>query len=554
VRRYSLLFSCVLLPAAIAVAQDVNIQAELLSPVGTETSRKGDPISARVLSPAGMQGAVLGGKITESKSGQKLGGRSVLSFAFDTLSSGGQSVSISSEVRSVANSKGRLNTDDEGRVIRSSNGNVAKLAGGSGAGALIGGLAGGGKGAAIGAAAGGVASLVLIEVACDGPNVKLEPGSKVNLVAKSRGGKPLTSFAANTAPAAPAPAAAPVVAAAAAPVAQPAAVAAPATTVPPAGAEQPELTTLKSDFVPGEKTIFYDDFTDMTAGEAPPHFKVRGAAPELKAGGTLRQLTVVAGGSLFPNITGLPANFTFEAETKYEVPRGNVKTFMVLSSKTREAFLLYTTVSTESLDLVISKRDPYEELGRKRIKSDWNQPIKFALWMQNGRVRVFVNGEKQLDANQVELKPIDKVEMRTELAGVGTSMGYRTVRFAESTPDFSQMISSGRYVTHGILFDTDSDRIKPESAPVIQSIAKGLETNPNLKLLIEGYTDSVGNADHNLDLSKRRAAAVKTVLVAQFKVDAARLNTAGLGAAKPIDSNDTPQGRAQNRRVEFVKQ
>ena len=129
------------------------------------------------------------------------------------------------------------------------------------------------------------------------------------------------------------------------------------------------------------------------------------------------------------------------------------------------------------------------------------------------------------------------------------------VRFAESTPDFSQMISSsGRYVSHGILFDTDSDRLKAESAPAMQGIAKGLETNPNLKLQIEGHTDSVGNAAHNLDLSKRRAEAVKAVLSTQFKVDAARLTTAGLGATKPMDSNDTPQGRAQNRRVEFVKQ
>jgi outer membrane protein OmpA-like peptidoglycan-associated protein len=88
---------------------------------------------------------------------------------------------------------------------------------------------------------------------------------------------------------------------------------------------------------------------------------------------------------------------------------------------------------------------------------------------------------------------------------------------------------------------------------VIQAIAKGIESNPALNLLIEGHTDSVGNAAQNLDLSKRRAAAVKTVLVGQFKVDAARLTTDGLGAAKPIDSNDTPQGRSQNRRVEFVK-
>ena len=62
---------------------------------------------------------------------------------------------------------------------------------------------------------------------------------------------------------------------------------------------QPEMTTLKSAFIPGEKTIFYDDFTDMSAGDAPPHFKVRGAAPELQAAGNVRQLTVSQRGSIF---------------------------------------------------------------------------------------------------------------------------------------------------------------------------------------------------------------------------------------------------------------
>jgi outer membrane protein OmpA-like peptidoglycan-associated protein len=205
--------------------------------------------------------------------------------------------------------------------------------------------------------------------------------------------------------------------------------------------------------------------------------------------------------------------------------------------------------------MTCSLRAPYQELGRKRAPLSWDEPVKLALWVQNGRIRVFTNGEKQLDFNQVDLPPIDSVELAHDFYGTNQAIGYRTVRFAESTPDFSQVIaSSGRYVTHGILFDTDSDRLKPESAPVVQSVARGLETNPSLNLLIEGHTDSVGNAAHNLDLSKRRAEAVKTVLVSQFKIDAARLTTAGLGATKPIDSNDTPQGRAQNRRVEFVRQ
>ena len=150
---------------------------------------------------------------------------------------------------------------------------------------------------------------------------------------------------------------------------------------------------------------------------------------------------------------------------------------------------------------------------------------------------------------------VDRVEMVTGFWGGKPSLGYRTVRFAESTPDVSQaLLSSGRYVCHGILFDTGSDRLKPESAAAIHSIARALETDPALKLLIEGHTDAVGSAGSNQDLSRRRAEAVKAVLVSQFTVDAARLTTNGLGATRPIDSNDTPQGRAQNRRVEFVKQ
>lgn len=321
-----------------------------------------------------------------------------------------------------------------------------------------------------------------------------------------------------------------------------------------AATAQPEMATLKATFIPGDKTIFYDDFTDMTADDAPPHFKVRGAGVSLKAGGSVRQLTITQRGSLFPNLTALPKNFTYEAELAVETPKRAIAN-LLLSSKSKPILLLSTSATAKDTDLVASLRTPYQELGRKRVPTNWNEPVKLALWVQNGRVRVFLNGEKHLDFNQVEMPLIDSVEMSHDFYGANQALGYRSVRFAESTPDFSQVITSaGRFVTHGILFDTDSDRLKPESAPTIQTIAKGLETNPNLRLLIEGHTDSVGNASHNLDLSKRRAEAVKSVLVAQFQVDAARLATTGLGATKPIDTNDTPQGRSQNRRVELVKQ
>ena len=324
----------------------------------------------------------------------------------------------------------------------------------------------------------------------------------------------------------------------------------------PLTAQQPQFTTVRAEFLPGERTIFYDDFSDMLAGDAPSHFRVRGSAPELSVSGALRQLTYTRNGALTPNLTALPANFTYESEVKFAITQGTAHLYLMLFSRDREACTWHLWAESNAAGMWVAQRVPrYEELGRSTFRLDLSQPVKLAMWVQDGRVRVFVNGERQLDVNQVQLPPIDRVEMRTEFGGTGASAGYRWVRFAESAPDFSAVIgASGRYVSHGILFDTDSDQLQPESAPALKIVARGLTANPSLRLLIEGHTDAVGDAAHNLDLSTRRAEAVKTVLATQFGVDAARLTTAGLGSTKPMETNDTPAGRAQNRRVEFVRQ
>jgi OOP family OmpA-OmpF porin len=116
------------------------------------------------------------------------------------------------------------------------------------------------------------------------------------------------------------------------------------------------------------------------------------------------------------------------------------------------------------------------------------------------------------------------------------------------------MATTGKYVTHGIYFDTDSDVLKPQPAGVIKEISSALYKHPDTKLEIDGYTDPTGNVAHNLDLSNRRAEAVMKVLVAQSGIDQSRSTAKRYGDANPIASNDTPAGCARNRRVEFIKQ
>jgi len=117
-----------------------------------------------------------------------------------------------------------------------------------------------------------------------------------------------------------------------------------------------------------------------------------------------------------------------------------------------------------------------------------------------------------------------------------------------------QLAETKKAVTWGIYFDFNKDTIKPESAPVLKEIAQAMTNNPEWKLTVAGNTDNIGGDAYNLDLSKRRAAAVKQALVTQYHIGPDRLATDGYGASHPIEPNDTLEGRARNRRVELTRE
>ena len=128
------------------------------------------------------------------------------------------------------------------------------------------------------------------------------------------------------------------------------------------------------------------------------------------------------------------------------------------------------------------------------------------------------------------------------------------LRLAVGAPDTrNKLMTEGKWVTHGILFDVNSDKIRGESYGTLKSIASVLKESADLKVKIIGHTDSDGDDAKNLDLSKRRAASVKSMLTSEFGIDAARMETDGKGESQPAGKNDSPAGKANNRRVEFVK-
>ena len=115
-----------------------------------------------------------------------------------------------------------------------------------------------------------------------------------------------------------------------------------------------------------------------------------------------------------------------------------------------------------------------------------------------------------------------------------------------------ELAKEKKALVYGIYFDYKSDEIKKESEPVLKEIAQAMADKPDWKLTITGHTDNIGGHKYNLDLSQRRAAAVKKALVERYHEDPNRLSTGGDGDFHPVDTNDTLEGRARNRRVELT--
>jgi outer membrane protein OmpA-like peptidoglycan-associated protein len=188
------------------------------------------------------------------------------------------------------------------------------------------------------------------------------------------------------------------------------------------------------------------------------------------------------------------------------------------------------------------------------------EPVAFPVLVNNEAVEVpAIHIRGTLDNERRHyyiLDDPDNALMLRASDGVDSSQMVRIAFPIASEPAAleARLKKDGRVDIYGIYFDFSKSTLRPESERVLDEIATVLKNNPTWTLKVEGHTDNVGGSDYNLDLSKRRSSAVKAALVERYRIASDRLIPDGLGAARPKASNDTLSGRAQNRRVELIRQ
>lgn len=337
------------------------------------------------------------------------------------------------------------------------------------------------------------------------------------------------------------------------------------------------------DFVPGEKILYAEDFSQDAIGEFPLGWNTTGNGEVVTIDGQegkwmqLNENTKYEAGLK----NNLPENYTIEYDALIEFKDDQRVPAIWTYIYNNTAPQINNTKSSIFFGVLANSGSQTEPdrfgFGSKDANGNYyfstkyqdghgisefnhkSTPVHIAIWVQKERIRAWINQNKIFDMPK-GIAPglqVNKIEFEVDnYGGPKNNYGYyiSNLKVAAAPPDTrSKLITEGKWSTTGILFDVNSDKIKPESYGVLKQIAGTLLENPGVKIKIIGHTDSDGDDAKNLDLSKRRAASVKIALATEFRIDASRMETDGMGETKPAVDNKTPEGKAQNRRVEFVK-
>jgi len=328
----------------------------------------------------------------------------------------------------------------------------------------------------------------------------------------------------------------------------------------------------KYNFVPGDQVIFQDDLTGEESGEFPSRWDLtKGNAENASLEGeniiNFDNKSIIT--PLMETDEYLPEVFTIEFDAYYDQEKmdsyayhqlykirfWNGDSYVVLPENKG----MYNPIKVYRYGASLSGRIK----GQKKDFKGFDEALKqkqpvwrhIAIAFNKRSLKVFVDQYRALNIPNLGFMPkMVSIEAttNTHIKEPYTRV-IKNIRIAEGGKKlYDRVMADGKFVTSGILFDVNKATIKPESMGVINEVAKMMKEHPELNFSIEGHTDSDGGEANNQILSEQRAASVKETLTS-LGVESSRMETKGFGESVPVSDNTTPEGKANNRRVEFIK-
>lgn len=319
----------------------------------------------------------------------------------------------------------------------------------------------------------------------------------------------------------------------------------------------------KYDFVPGDKVIFEDNLAGEESGEFPSRWDLSSGSAENATLGNDNVIHFISNNSVIKPLMDkkdfLPDVFTIEFDAYFE--KQAVNRWDRYKVRFFEGNADYWTVSGKpawSIEIAWNEVKMGQFGGSipsfTKEQENWEGKWEhIAISFNKRSLKLYLDEKRILNIPNLGYKP--------SMFSIGSNFDDQSIKMSAiknikvnegGKKLYDRILAEGKFVTRGILFEVNKANITPQSMGTINEIVKLMKEHQELKFSIEGHTDSDGDKASNQKLSEERAQAVKDMLV-ESGIDASRLETKGWGDTKPVDSNSTPEGKANNRRVEFVK-
>ncbi len=323
--------------------------------------------------------------------------------------------------------------------------------------------------------------------------------------------------------------------------------------------QKPKVVWSKFDFVPGETVIFEDmPSTDEENGEFPSRWDLYDGSAEIVEFDNQNVIMFLNGGGTIvpylknPKEDHLPEVFTIEFDVYFTKSRTTANRYFIAlyDIKNQRPQDMYTKIVVYPNGIEYgdsNKRYPGTE-NRGWSSEPTGKWRHISIAYTRGKLKAYMDDTRLINVPHMKGNPTG-----LSIRGMRGEMYLKNVRIAKGgVKYYDRVLSEGKIIVNGIKFDVNKATLKSESMGPINKIYNMMVKNPDLKFSIEGHTDADGDETHNQTLSEARAKAVMEKMIS-MGIDASRLKYKGFGESKPIDNNSTPEGKANNRRVEFVK-